>query len=942
MSYAKGKHPGAQWRRCDFQIHTPRDEQWSGLRSASNTQDVDVARREWAEQFVQECVSRGLGAVAITDHHDTAFITVIQEAIERLCLADTLWFFPGIEVTCNDASQCLLIFDPKTERSVLQRLFGGHINNIQEAPDNLVKSGIVSPCGKNIVQFIDGIHEDNVLRAKSVALPHGGNKSDHRSVIKQQFQTRFQDLEADGVYIERPFDELHSGTLTILRGEDPQWGNRRRGVLATGDSRDATFSRLGVHTCWIRLGEPTTEAIRQALLADEARITYASPVSPLQRILSMSVGSTMTGPNFAITFNEGANAFIGGRGSGKTSVLEYLRFALGRSSLDLVAPDKEVGGRERDMLRTTLKGGGVRVTLLRDGIEETWERRFDSMATITVSSTTGSSSIETINVEQAQTRFFARAFSQKQLSSLISDPKDADEQITGVAAAEVRVERQASLNEIERRRQEVRLAFEGVVLHWQHTQAFEEARRRSTDVERRSAAMSMELEKAGLSETARQAIADDVQYRTANRTLTALRSSVDTLSNKTAELRAAATPTSLGIVEAANFPEVQASQAVLSALVAGVQGQLTEIESLIVAARQDLAVQQNSFDSKRTSHDKVLSDALEQQKSLDEQLKALTALTKEKETLATEMEGLQAELALRANAQDELNQKVIELRSEVVNHRSILERAAAKVEQMSGGLLRASVQTEALPGEYMRAFADTCDNVRIQNYDARCQEMLEELLKAGSLGWDEVVKTFFDLYHAKVMTGAKVPNDQELESLRRIFGTLTSTQYQGIYARIDSPRIAHLIGAVTTDYIAFSYCDRGTFIDFAHASPGQQAGALLTLLLNQEAGTLIIDQPEDDLDNRIIMDIVAQMRHAKTKRQMIFSTHNANVVVNGDADKIVVLRPAVTGGTSTAPGPKISIEIDGAIETLKVKDAITATLEGGERAFELRRRKYIS
>jgi chromosome segregation protein len=942
VSYAKGKHPGAQWRRCDFQIHTPRDEQWSGLRSASNTQDVDVARREWAEQFVQECVSRGLGAVAITDHHDTAFITVIQEVIERIGLADTLWFFPGIEVTCNDASQCLLIFDPMTERSVLQRLFGGHINNIQEAPDHLVKSGIVSPCGKNIVEFIDGIHEDNVLRAKSVALPHGGNNADHRSVIKKQFQTRFQDLEADGVYIERPFDELHTGTLTILRGEDPQWGNRRRGVLATGDSRDATFSRLGVHTCWIRLGEPTTEAIRQALLADEARITYAAPVSPLQRILSMSVGSTMTGPNFAITFNEGANAFIGGRGSGKTSVLEYLRFALGRSSLDLVAPDKEVGGRERDMLRTTLKGGGVRVTLLRDGIEETWERRFDSMATITVSSTTGSSSIETINVEQAQTRFFARAFSQKQLSSLISDPKDADEQITGVAAAEVRVERQASLNEIERRRQEVRLAFEGVVLHWQHTQAFEEARRRSTDVERRSAAMSMELEKAGLSETARQAIADDAQYRAANRTLTALRGSVDTLSNKTAELRAAATPTSLGIVEAANFPEVQASQAVLSALVAGVQGQLTEIESLIEAARQDLAVQQNSFDSKRTSHNKVLSDALEQQKSLDEQLKALTALTKEKETLATEMEGLQAELALRANAQDELNQKVIELRSEVVNHRSILERAAAKVEQMSGGLLRASVQTEALPGEYMRAFADTCDNVRIQNYDARCQEMLEELLKAGSLGWDEVVKTFFDLYHAKVMTGAKVPNDQELESMRRIFGTLTSAQYQGIYARIDSPRIAHLIGAVTTDYIAFSYCDRGTFIDFAHASPGQQAGALLTLLLNQEAGTLIIDQPEDDLDNRIIMDIVAQMRHAKTKRQMIFSTHNANVVVNGDADKIVVLRPAVTGGTSTAPSPKISIEIDGAIETLKVKDAITATLEGGERAFELRRRKYIS
>jgi chromosome segregation protein len=942
MSYAKGKHPGAQWRKCDFQIHTPRDEQWSGARSASNTQDVAAARREWAEQFVQECVTRGLGAVAITDHHDTVFIPIIQEAIQTLGHSDVLWFFPGIEVTCNDASQCLLLFDPNTERHTLQRLFGGHINNIQEPADHLVKSGMVSPCGKNIVEFIEGIYEDSVLRAKSVPLPHGGNNSDHRSVIKRQFQSRFQDLETDGVYIERPFDELQAGTLTILQGNDPQWGNRRRGVLATGDSRDATFSRLGIHTCWIRLGEPTTEAIRQALLADEARITYATPVAPLQRILSVSVGSTMTGANFAISFNEGANAFIGGRGSGKTSVLEYLRFALGRSSLDLATPDKEAGAREREMLKTTLKSGGVRVALLREGIEETWERRFDSMATITVSSTTASPNVQTINVEQAQTRFFARAFSQKQLSSLISDPKDADEQITGVAAAEVRVERQASLNEIERRRQEVRLAFEGVVLHWQHTQAFEEARRRSTDVERRSAAMAAELEKAGLSETARNAITADTQYRAANRTLSTFRGSVDLLSNKTTELRSATVLPAPDSLEAQDFPEVEASQAVLQSLVEGIQKQLVQIDALIASARQDLTAQQTSFDSKRTGHDKILSDALQQQKSLDEQLKALAALTKEKETLASEIGALQAEVASRATAQEELNQKIIELRSEALNHRAILDRAAAKVEEMSGGLLRASVQTEAIPNEYLKAFSDTCDNVRIQNYDLRCKEMLEELLKPAGLGWNEVVKNFFDLYHAKVLTSAKAPNEQELESLRTLFGSLTTTQYQGVYGRIDNARIANLIGAVPTDYIAFSYCDRGNFIDFSQASPGQQAGALLTLLLNQEAGTLIVDQPEDDLDNRIIMDIVAQMRHAKTKRQLIFSTHNANVVVNGDADKIIVLRPAVTGTTTGSSGLKISIEVDGAIETPKVKEAITATLEGGERAFELRRRKYIS
>ena len=80
---------------------------------------------------------------------------------------------------------------------------------------------------------------------------------------------------------------------------------------------------------------------------------------------------------------------------------------------------------------------------------------------------------------------------------------------------------------------------------------------------------------------------------------------------------------------------------------------------------------------------------------------------------------------------------------------------------------------------------------------------------------------------------------------------------------------------------------------FERASPGQQASALLTLLLNQEAGTLIIDQPEDDLDNRVIMVIVKLLQTTKRRRQLIFATHNPNFVVNGDADKVVGLAPNV-------------------------------------------------
>lgn len=141
--------------------------------------------------------------------------------------------------------------------------------------------------------------------------------------------------------------------------------------------------------------------------------------------------------------------------------------------------------------------------------------------------------------------------------------------------------------------------------------------------------------------------------------------------------------------------------------------------------------------------------------------------------------------------------------------------------------------------------------------------------------------------------------------------------------------------------LVLTYIDeRGRKISFDKASPRQQASALLELLLRQQAGTLIIDQPEDDLDNKVIMKIVDLIKRSKSNRQLVFATHNPNVVVNGDADKILSL---TTGEVDPRPGEgsiRISVDQDGAIETPEVKAVITKVMEGGEGAFDLRRRKY--
>jgi len=80
---------------------------------------------------------------------------------------------------------------------------------------------------------------------------------------------------------------------------------------------------------------------------------------------------------------------------------------------------------------------------------------------------------------------------------------------------------------------------------------------------------------------------------------------------------------------------------------------------------------------------------------------------------------------------------------------------------------------------------------------------------------------------------------------------------------------------------------------------------------------------------------------AKSKRQLIFATHNANFVVNGDADKVISLAPGSTSDEVNNNEARIMIEIDGAIETPAVRNIISDTVEGGREAFELRSRKYL-
>lgn len=141
-------------------------------------------------------------------------------------------------------------------------------------------------------------------------------------------------------------------------------------------------------------------------------------------------------------------------------------------------------------------------------------------------------------------------------------------------------------------------------------------------------------------------------------------------------------------------------------------------------------------------------------------------------------------------------------------------------------------------------------------------------------------------------------------------------------------------------------------------SPGKKALVLLRLLINlaDSKSPILIDQPEDDLDNRSITDdLIKFIKQKKVDRQIIVVTHNANVVLGGDAEEVIVAnRDGINSKNETyrfeyRSGPieettaiyeKNGTLRPGILNEVGISQHICSILEGGEAAFNLRKSKY--
>jgi len=208
------------------------------------------------------------------------------------------------------------------------------------------------------------------------------------------------------------------------------------------------------------------------------------------------------------------------------------------------------------------------------------------------------------------------------------------------------------------------------------------------------------------------------------------------------------------------------------------------------------------------------------------------------------------------------------------------------------------------------------------------RKLLENSLRGGNMQHQKIAASLSASLSPHEL-GDLARKDEPILLSRR--GGINPDQAKKVIAELRVPEKLMELEIVDLDDLPkIELSDGGIYKNSAGLSTGQKCTAILPILMFDSANPLLIDQPEDNLDNRYVYEcIVTTVKKVKGGRQLIFVTHNPNIPVLGDAEQVVVLQ---------SDGRSGSIHSSGTVD--ECRDSIINLLEGGSQAFRLRSKRY--
>lgn len=927
---------GAHFHRADFQVHTPRDIRWTGAQAVTNAE-----RKAYSEELILACRQKGLDAIAITDHHDFAFFPFIKKAAEDelddngqpVSVERRIIVFPGLELTITSPTcQAILLLDSDFPENLLPSVLTAL--SITPSPGTDASTAQVVRIPQTVISDMGGLYRllntHDGIRGRFAVLPNV-SEGGASSMLRSGFANFYKDMPCVGGYVDGAISQHGTGNQSIVNGKNRDYGFKSIGLFQTSDNRKRDHSDLGKHTTWVKWSESTAEAIRQACLAKESRLSQVTPELPSLWVTSMSVSASKFLGRLEVDFNQQYNAVIGGRGTGKSTILEYLRWGLCDQPVDNTDSDiAPVQIKRKKLIGDTLEklNGEVIVSFLINGVEHIVKRNSSTQEIVLK---IGTGKFAQATEEEVRNLFPVQAYSQKQLSSVgvrIEELKRFVELPLKQTLDQVR-------SEIRDTEAKIRIVYGNLI----RKKEIEEEQAKH-EVEITSSSQQLEsLRKTlkGLSETEQETIKQKTQYDAEGAVIEGLKNELERAGSLVEnlgtefdietreELPTAATPNLALLTEihkkyTAKFSQIKTQIENLSGLFG--EGSLEEIRAEV---KKWDAIKE-FFDKKyeaTKAKAQVNQEQLTQIQNIENRVAELGRLQQSNRNTLAQLGNPETSYADLRLKWDELHKQKIQSLDGQCNKFSLLSNGTIKAE------IKGSLDAESLKVKIKIAFAGL--TMREQKIEEICQRVVDAT--DPMVAWNEILNELEQLALRKDGNTDPLPATPVLDGCG-----LVANEKSRLAGGFDSAKWLNLSLTEIEFNPIFQYCankSTSEYINFADASAGQQATALLTVLLNQNGAPLIIDQPEDDVDSKMSTETVQQIWKAKSKRQLIFASHNANFVVNGDAE-LVVCCDYVRGGDQTGG----QIKMAGAIDNPVIKEEITLVTEGGEDAFKLRMEKY--
>ena len=894
--------PGSRWWRVDLHTHSPASYDFG---SSSDRDALD-----WVH-WIEAARDAGIDAVAITDHNTAAAVTPLKAALRSVEGSSVL--FPGVELTANDGTHLLLLMDPDRQQQHVENLLSRAEIPVDQRGRRASRSSL------SVEQILKACNGDDVLilgahvNGPKGLLEHGGQQ--------RIAELRHPELAAVEVDPTVNLDE------SWLDGSRPQIGRRLSQVWS---SDGHNFNQLGQRFTWVKMTCPNWEGLRLALLdgADSLKpACRGDPVDPNAHadlaLESITVGKgQFIGRQNPITvkFNPWLNAIIGGRGTGKSTLVDLCRKTLRREA------ELNSSGREKGPLRrlfdrrmrvpTSHRGEGlltdkthVEVVYRKDGERFilSWDQGGNA---IPIQHLVGSTRApEEGSIHE---RFPVRIYSQKQLFELAKDPNalltviDDSQIVRGRELKRLCKQTEARYLSL---RADIRSAFERVSDLPARKVLLEDVRRKIKVLQEGGhAAVFNKYRVRRRQEQGWQAIIEATLRAVRGVARSAEKLVVADLAPGTQDPKDPARQ-SLGRAHSALQQTVGDLRRDVQNAVGRTQETIDQIRGGENVQKWQTAVTNSEEEFQRVSS-QLAEEGISGPNQYRELLEQATSLEQEIQDLETERE--------RANR---LENEADEVLSEYRQFRKELnERRKQFAAETSSQIIRVEIATNENYGTLKGYVQEILGTERFhedrQSIVQKIQPQQEQ-----PWAWTRLDKTVEDL--RQFLAGEQIswPSQDH-----RFEAALKRTQPE----RFD--RLA-LYAPEDTIRVTFRDSQGSTWKPLEQGSPGQQTAALLAFVLGYGSEPIILDQPEDDLDNTLIYELlVRQLRETKIGRQVIVVTHNPNIVVHGDAELVISLE-AANGQTH--------IKCGGGLQEIQVRDEICQVMEGGREAFESRYRRIM-